>query len=304
MQNKKNVLILTVILLSIAVVVLLQKYNITTQGPLSIGGTSELTHGEKAIEKDTSSKIYNSKPIVKVEAPTQSDILQLDASTARSFRPLLLEDLLNPDDRTERFDRYVTNHNNLLSIVHSLRGIQNKTIDIKSITIDQLKQWTQTLIIDIHFSNATFQGLAVGIDVSNIEEFDLSKLPAEADFTKRLSVDYLNAVRSLAEQTQSLQNSGEDNLREKSNIIRKIASLTKRTKKQSDVFYTTRMKRYFKGRDYTLQQKITFANGFVQSKDVQLMAAAKQYFEYAMQLSEYENQKAEIEKIITNLSRI
>jgi hypothetical protein len=156
----------------------------------------------------------------------------------------------------------------------------------------------------VNFSNAIFQEKSVNIDVNNIEKFDISKLPSESNFTERLSIDYLKGVKNLAEQTQSLLDFGEKNSHEKSNIIRKIASLTKRTKKQSDVFYTTRMKRYFKGRDYTLQQKITFANGFVQAKDVQLMAAAKQYFEYAMQLSEYENQKAEIEKIITNLSRI
>jgi hypothetical protein len=192
----------------------------------------------------------------------------------------------------------------LLAIVLSLQTVQQNKININQVSINQIKQWTQTLINDVNFSNAIFQEKSVNIDVNNIEKFDISKLPSESNFTERLSIDYLKGVKNLAEQTQSLLDFGEKNSHEKSNIIRKIASLTKRTKKQSDVFYTTRMKRYFKGRDYTLQQKITFANGFVQAKDVQLMAAAKQYFEYAMQLSEYENQKAEIEKIITNLSRI
>jgi hypothetical protein len=292
---KKNNFILALIL---AILVLFWFYwpNIDETNSIS---TSDRTSSTPI--NDSAASIFSTQKGAEVDNKSK---YKKDGFITPDFRPLQLTDLLNPDDRIERFGRYIDNHNHLLAIVLSLQTVQQNKININQVSINQIKQWTQTLINDVNFSNAIFQEKSVNIDVNNIEKFDISKLPSESNFTERLSIDYLKGVKNLAEQTQSLLDFGEKNSHEKSNIIRKIASLTKRTKKQSDVFYTTRMKRYFKGRDYTLQQKITFANGFVQAKDVQLMAAAKQYFEYAMQLSEYENQKAEIEKIITNLSRI
>lgn len=221
--------------------------------------------------------------------------------TAYLFLPITSDDLLNPEHRNERSEHMINRHNGLLSVIHNLTSLYKQDDFASTVSTVQIKKFTQALINYVYISYADY--LNTPIDEYDLETFNPDLLKQVGQVKDDYRQGYLSSLKKLLHQIDSLEENTNDN-RSKQATLRKIAQLTREAKKHSDGFLKTKMKFYFHGKSYSLEQKIAFSKTFIRAKDTSLMNDAKEYFETALGLPEYQQEKTQITQIINELSKV
>lgn len=217
-----------------------------------------------------------------------------------SYQPVTIDDLLDPADRTERSQSMLSSYDGLLINLHGIQAVRQQVVSIESISVLQIKEWTQALINYLAISNADFQKLS--IPPSSSGQFNPALLPADSELSDLINKGYFEAVKALVDKVNGLDDPLPDN-GIKQSLVNRISELTLNAKKQSSVFLLTKMKHYFKSGGYSLTQKISFARSVVNTQDGKMIRSVRQYFEYALTLPEYENEQQKIKDFIEILPR-
>jgi hypothetical protein len=215
---------------------------------------------------------------------------------------MTVDDLLDPNDRTTRSKVMLNRHNQLLTNLYNLKIIQQQNIPIESISVANLQEWTQTLISDLILNNAIFQQLPISEELTVNDSFDPSLLPESNQLSELINNGYFEAVKQLAVKVAVVTNFTDES-NKKQFLIYQIADLSRQAKKQSNVFLLTKMKAYFKDEQYSLKQKLDFAQAIANTRDSKLISSVTQYFDYVLTLPQYQKQQKNINHFIESLPR-
>lgn len=243
-----------------------------------------------------SSEIQKTEVNTKIPEPSLQGNLPIPPLNPTST--LSVDNLLDESDRTEKNKQVIQNHNNLVEIFKDLKVLRKDKN--KVVTKEQLTKWVQFLIYDAHLSNELGFNNEPDVSFSDFQTLRNDLIPSEDNLSRLLNPDYIKALRSLAEQLSNIDTRTNPERALKSLAARTI-DLAKRRKEQSEIFYLTLMHKYFPSQDYTMAQKISFAEQFVDAGDMKLAKYTMEYFQDSIDLPENQKDKYAIQQLIIKI---
>lgn len=209
---------------------------------------------------------------------------------------LTIDQLLDDEDKTEKNKLIIQNHNNLISLFKDFRKVRKNKIT--NVTKDHLIEWTQSLIYDAYVTNELANKNLPQVDVSINIQLLPDLIPIEENLSRKLNLDYIQALKKLAKDVSSLDANSDKNLLPLAN---RLFDFTKRRKEQSEVFYLTLMHKYYLTEEYSIRDKILFAQHFVSAGDLKLAKYSLEYFEDVKDSQQNDTDQESVLQIIHNI---